>query len=273
MMPLAFSKMHGLGNDFVVLDGRQAPITLTATQARLLADRRRGIGCDQVIVIEPPQNGGDVFMRIINADGSEVEACGNATRCVASTLMNEKGASHLVIETKAGSLTAMKADKGLITVDMGLAQTDWREIPVATECDTLHMPLQQGILRDPVGTSMGNPHATFFVANAEDIPLHSLGPLLENDPFFPGRANIGVASLEGKDCLRLRVWERGAGLTQACGSGACAAAVAAARRGLTGRDVTVRTDGGNLVLNWRENGHVLMTGPAAVSFVGLWTEP
>ncbi len=273
MMPLAFTKMHGLGNDFVVLDARQAPVMLSAAQARLLADRRRGIGCDQVIVIEPPQNGGDVFMRIINADGSEAEACGNATRCVAATLMTESRASHLVIETKAGSLPATRAAKDQVTVDMGPALTDWRDIPVAQECDTLHMPLHQGILRDPVGTSIGNPHATFFVANAEEIPLGDLGPLLEKDAFFPVRANIGVASLEGKDRLRLRVWERGAGLTQACGSGACAAAVAAARRGLTGRHVTIRTDGGELLLNWREDGHVLMTGPVAVSFVGLWTEP
>lgn len=273
MMPFAFTKMHGLGNDFVVLDARQTPITLSTAQARLLANRRRGVGCDQIIVIEPPQNGGDAFMRIINADGSEVEACGNATRCVASTLMAEQKTTHLVVETRAGSLSAMKAEEGLVTVDMGPALTEWRAIPVAKECDTLHMPLQQGVLSDPVGTSMGNPHATFFVADAEDIPLSDLGPLLENDPFFPARANIGVASLEGKDRLRLRVWERGAGLTQACGSGACAAAVAAARRGLTGRHVTVRTDGGELILNWREDGHVLMTGPVAVSFVGLWTEP
>ncbi|MEZ5647919.1 MAG: diaminopimelate epimerase [Alphaproteobacteria bacterium] len=273
MTPLAFTKMHGLGNDFVVLDGRRAAVQLSSVQAKLLADRHRGIGCDQVIIIEPPQQGGDVFMRILNADGGEVEACGNATRCVAARLMKETGKNRLVIETKAGHVEAVPAGDGLISVDMGSALLNWRDIPVATVCDTLHMPVQKGPLRDPVGTSMGNPHATFFVENADDIPLDTLGPVLECDPFFPARANIGIASLEGKDRIRLRVWERGAGLTQACGSGACAAAVAAARRGLTGRKVVVRTDGGDLSLHWREDGHVIMTGPVAVSFIGLWTEP
>jgi diaminopimelate epimerase len=265
-----FIKMHGLGNDFVVLDARRSPIALDDISARTIADRHLGVGCDQVIVIEPPREAGSAaFMRIRNADGGEVEACGNAARCVASLLMHERGASRVVLETGAGRLEAEARADGLVTVDMGPARTDWREIPLARAMDTLHVPLSAGPLSDPVCTSMGNPHATFFVRDAGAIDLATLGPRLEHDQLFPARANIGVAEVRASARLRLRVWERGAGLTPACGTGACAALVAAARRGLTARSAEIEADGGTMTALWREDGHVLLTGPASVSFSGV----
>jgi diaminopimelate epimerase len=264
-----FIKMHGLGNDFVVLDARKQKLALDAAAARAIADRHTGVGCDQLILLEPPnQAGADVFMRIRNADGGEVEACGNATRCIADLIMRETGRRGAVIETASGLLAAEAADGGTVTVDLGPARLEWRDIPLARACDTLHVPLNLGPLKDPVCTSMGNPHATFFVPDIAAIDLAALGPKLEHDPLFPEHANIGVAQVLAADRLRLRVWERGAGITPACGTGACAAVVAAHRRGLTGRRVEVIADGGPLLIHWREDGHVVMTGPAAVSFTG-----
>ena len=264
-----FIKMHGLGNDFVVFDARAHALALDDVSARAIADRHTGVGCDQLLVMEKPRSAGaDVFMRIRNSDGDEVEACGNGTRCIAAVMMQETGKRRVVIETVAGLLEATDAGVHRVTVDMGPARLDWRQIPLAQECDTLHVPLSLGPLSDPVATNMGNPHATFFVADAEKVDLRELGPRLEHDPMFPQRANIGVVSLAGENRLRFRVWERGAGITVACGTGACAAAVAAARRGLTERKVTVIADGGPLEIEWRADGHVLMTGPAAVSFSG-----
>ena len=269
MAGILFIKMHGLGNDFVVLDARATPIPLDDARARAIADRHTGVGCDQLLVMEPPtQAGADVFMRIRNADGDEVEACGNGTRCIAAVLMRETGKPRVVIETVAGLLEATAASEARVTVDMGPARLGWREIPLARDCDTLHVPLTLGPLADPVATNMGNPHATFFVPDAEAVDVAGLGRELEHHAIFPARANIGVASLAGKDRLRFRVWERGVGITIACGTGACAAGVAAARRGITGRRVTVVADGGPLEIEWRADGHVLMTGPAAVSFTG-----
>jgi diaminopimelate epimerase len=269
MAGILFIKMHGLGNDFVVLDARATPIPLDDARARAIADRHTGVGCDQLLVMEPPtQAGADVFMRIRNADGDEVEACGNGTRCIAAALMRETGKPRVVIETVAGLLEATAASEARVTVDMGPARLGWREIPLARDCDTLHVPLTLGPLADPVATNMGNPHATFFVPDAEAVDVAGLGRELEHHAIFPARANIGVASLAGKDRLRFRVWERGVGITIACGTGACAAGVAAARRGITGRRVTVVADGGPLEIEWRADGHVLMTGPAAVSFTG-----
>ena len=207
-------------------------------------------------------------MRIRNADGGEVEACGNAARCVASLLMRERGAQRIALETAAGVLEAEARDDGLVTVDMGPARTDWRDIPLARAMDTLHVALHAGPLGDPVCTGMGNPHATFFVPDVAAIDLAALGPRLEHDPLFPARANIGVAQVLSPGRLRLRVWERGAGLTPACGTGACAALVAASRRGLMGRKAEIVADGGSMFAHWREDGHVLLTGPAAVSFSG-----
>ena len=269
-----FLKMHGLGNDFVVLDARSAPLALDDATARRIADRRLGVGCDQLLILEPPSNGSaEVFMRIRNHEGFEVGACGNGTRCVAALLMAETGAEQTVIETAAGLLRAERAEDAAdgarqVAVDMGRPGLTWQEVPLASEMDTLHLDLERGVLSDPVGVSMGNPHATFFVDDAEAVEIETLGPALEHDPLFPKRANIGVASLLGPDRLRLRVWERGAGLTLACGTGACAAAVNAHRRGLTGRKVALELDGGPLTVEWREDGQVMMTGPVATSFEG-----
>jgi diaminopimelate epimerase len=236
MQERAFIKMHGLGNDFVVIDARAEPFALGDPEARAIADRRTGVGCDQLIVMEPPvQDGADVFMRIRNADGGEVEACGNATRCVAALIMAERGAETCTVETSAGLLAARSLGPARVAVDMGEARIGWREIPLSREMDTLHLALSR----------------------------------LGNDPRSPQRANIGVAQVSGTDRLRVRVWERGVGLTRACGTGACAAAVAAHRRGLSGREVEVTLDGGPLALEWREDGHVVMTGPVATSFHGV----
>jgi diaminopimelate epimerase len=269
MRKIAFRKMHGLGNDFVVIDGRREPAAIDAATARALADRHRGIGCDQLIVIETPrQPAAQVFMRILNADGSEAEACGNATRCIARLIAEETGERRVRLETLAGLLDAELLPDQRVAVDMGPVRTLWRDIPLAREMDTLSVDLAAGPLARPVCTSIGNPHATFFVADADAVNLAALGPPLEHDALFPERANIGVATVRDPECIRLRVWERGAGITQACGSGACAALVAAHRRGLTGRHATVALDGGDLDIRWREDGHVIMTGPATLAFEG-----
>ena len=261
--------MHGLGIDFVVLDRRRDAVTIDAATARNIADRRTGIGCDQLILIEPPRDpSAQVRMRILNADGSEAEACGNATRCIASLVAEETGDNRARIETLAGLLeTELLPDRN-VAVDMGPARTGWRDIPLAREIHTGRVDLALGPLREPVCTNIGNPHATFFVPDAAAIDLASLGPPLEHDPLFPERANIGVATVLDRGKIRLRVWERGAGITRACGTGACAALVAAHRRGLTGREATVALDGGTLDIRWREDGHVIMTGPASLAFEG-----
>ncbi|MBL9033232.1 MAG: diaminopimelate epimerase [Rhodospirillaceae bacterium] len=274
MTAVPFRKMHGLGNDFVVLDARDRAIPLSIAHRRWIADRRRGIGCDQLIVLEPPQDKlADVFMRIYNPDGSEAGACGNATRCIAATVMAENGKRHAIVETVSGLLDTEAVAGGLVSVDMGVARLDWREIPVGEACDTLHLPLALGPLQDPVGVNVGNPHAVFFVADAERIDLAALGPVLERHRLFPERANIEVAQIiaSGPDTIgriRMRVWERGAGITQACGSGACATLVAAARRKLTGRSATVVLDGGELLIEWLADNHVRMTGGWSESFRG-----
>ena len=268
-MAISFRKMHGLGNDFVVIDARARPLALDAALAQRIADRRTSIGCDQLIVIEPPRAGlADAFMRIRNADGGEVEACGNATRCVASLLMAEKGQDHVVIETVVGLLDAESAAGGRIAVDMGPAQLDWRDIPIAEAIDTLHLGIALGQLSDPVGVGMGNPHAIFFVPDADAVDLAALGPPLEHHKLFPARANIEVAQVLSPTRIRMRVWERGAGITRACGTGACATLVAAVRRGLTERKASVVLDGGELEIEWMRDGHVMMTGPVATSFTG-----
>ena len=269
-MRVPFVKMHGCGNDFVVFDERAAPLGLTARRAAAIADRREGVGCDQFIVIErpPPGSAADAFMRIRNPDGGEAGACGNATRCVVRLLHDEGGRDTLTIQTVAGMLPATMAADGAITVDMGPPRLGWQEVPLARAMDTLHLDLASGPLSDPAALSMGNPHATFFVPDLAAIPIEALGPGLEHDALFPERANIGIAQVLAPDRIRLRVWERGAGLTRACGSGACAALVNAARRGLTGRRAAVVVDGGELTIEWRNDGHVLMSGPTAIAFRG-----
>jgi diaminopimelate epimerase len=269
MTRIAFRKMHGLGNDFVVLDQRRDPVAIGAAAARALADRHTGIGCDQVLLLEPPRDKrAQVFMRILNPDGSEAEACGNGTRCIARLVAAETGLREVAIETAAGLLGATLDENGIATVDMGRPRLFWRDIPLSRETDTLHVKLHRGALSRPVCTNMGNPHATFFVDDAEAIDLATLGPLLEHDPLFPERANIGVATVRDRQTIRFRVWERGVGITRACGSGACAALVAAHRRGLTEERATVMLDGGNLEIAWPNDGHVLMSGPATLSFEG-----
>ncbi|MGH7055743.1 MAG: diaminopimelate epimerase [Stellaceae bacterium] len=269
MSGVPFLKMHGLGNDFVVLDVRARPLALDAAAARALADRHTGIGCDQLVLIEPPRDpAAHVFMRIRNADGGEVGACGNATRCVALLVARESGASQVRIDTLSGLVAAELQPEGTVAVDMGPVRTLWHEIPLARAMDTDHVDLAWGPLAAPVCTNIGNPHATFFVADAEAVDLAVLGPRLEHHPLFPERANIGVATVADRRRIRLRVWERGAGLTRACGTGACAALVAACRRGLAERRGEVSLDGGVLDIFWREDGHVVMTGPAAIAFSG-----
>jgi diaminopimelate epimerase len=275
MTELAFTKMHGLGNDFVVIDARAgkpgAGIAIGDAVAAAIADRHTGIGCDQLIVVEDaPGADADAFMRIRNADGGEVDACGNATRCVGAVLLGESGADTVRIRTGADLLTVTRADGGLVTVDMGVPRLGWDDVPLAMAADTLHLDLERGPLADPAAASMGNPHATFFVDDADAVPISVLGPELEVDPMFPERANIGIAQMLAPDRMRLRVWERGAGLTPACGTGACAAVVNASRRGLANRRMVVEMDGGELLIDWREDtGHVFMTGPAETSFAGV----
>lgn len=267
-----FIKMHGLGNDFVVLDTRRGGTRPSAAQAAAIADRQRGVGCDQVVLIEAPATElADAGLIFLNADGSESAACGNGTRCVAALLMAETGADHVTIETGHGLLDCDAAD-GLVTVDMGLARTGWRDIPLAEERDTLHLGISEGPLDDPVGVGMGNPHMVFFVDDAEAVDLATLGPVLERRRLYPERANVQVVQVLDRNRIRQRTWERGSGITLASGSGACAGAVASARRNLTGRKVEVVMNGGALTIEWLESGHVLMTGPVATSFTGRLDE-
>jgi len=264
-----FTKMHGLGNDFVVLDLRDGASAPDAQHARAIADRRRGIGCDQIVLIESSGTGvADVRLRFLNPDGSESAACGNGARCVAARLMQDSCRDRLVLETSGGLLEATVAGADLYTVDMGPARLGWRDIPLAHEADTLRLDLALGPLGGPAAVSMGNPHCVFFVDDAENVDLATLGPQLEHHPLFPERTNVEVATVVDAERIRVRVWERGTGITLACGSGACATLVAAHRRGLTGRSAELMMDGGSLTVEWREDNHVLLTGPVAVSFTG-----
>jgi diaminopimelate epimerase len=269
-MATPFIKMHGCGNDFVVFDERAAPLGLTPHRAAAIANRRMGVGCDQLITIEPLPHGAaaDVFMRIRNPDGGEVGACGNATRCVARLLYAETGRREQVIATVAGNLPAVMLDDGRFRVDMGRARLAWQEIPLNAPADTRHLDLAEGPVSDPAAASMGNPHATFFVDDLRTVPIRVIGPKLEAARIFPQRANIGFAQVLSPERIRLRVWERGAGQTLACGSAACAAVVNAARRGLTGRRAIVEFARGELEIEWRADSHVLMTGPAVTTFRG-----
>jgi diaminopimelate epimerase len=263
-MRVSFIKMHGLGNDFVVLDARHEPLpAMTATTAQRLANRQEGIGCDQLILLEPSET--HAFrMRIFNSDGSEVGACGNASRAVA--LLHGQRAT---IETGGGAIT-LEPLAGGARVDMGAAQFDWEEIPLAFAMDTAAMPVGWDDLQSPMAVNVGNPHAVFFVEDADSVELERLGPLIEHDPIFPQRVNVNVASLAGSDHLKLRVWERGAGLTRACGTGACASAVAAIAKGLVQSPVTVSLPGGDLVIEWQAGGPILMSGPATEAFRGTF---
>ena len=256
-----FTKMHGLGNDFLVLDARAEPLALTATLVRRLANRHTGIGFDQLILIEPGSTA-DVRLRFWNSDGSEVGACGNGTRAAAALL----GGTHS-IET-AGGLLKGAAVAGGAEVDMGVPRWDWQAVPLAYAMDTLHLPLAWEALEDPAALSVGNPHVVFFVADAGAVDLPRIGPLIEHDPVFPERVNVGIAQPLARDHLLLRVWERGAGATLACGTGAVAAVAAARRRGLVDDRVTVSLPGGDLVVTCRADGHLLLAGPAVIAYTG-----
>ncbi len=261
--------MHGLGNDFVVFDARKQGLALDGGLARKIANRRFGVGCDQVIVIRPGTGGADAIMEIRNADGSEVEQCGNATRCVARLLMDESGKKQVRIDTLGGTLLCSDAD-GDVTVDWGEARTMWDEVPLAQPADTNMFELNvDGAKHVASAVSVGNPHVVLFVEDAETAPVKELGPRIETHPMFPAKTNVEFVSVESGERLRMRVWERGVGITEACGSGACAVAAAAFRRGLTGRKVEVVLDGGTLKLEVREGDeHILMTGPSTLSFEG-----
>jgi len=266
----AFLKMHGLGNDFVVFDARDSAIALNAAQARAVADRRFGIGCDTVVVIGPGGAQTDASLRFINADGGEVDACGNATRCIARLLMDERGLARVRLATGAGVLICNDAGKGLVEADMGPAGLEWNEIPLAEPRETLNFALELEGQSLPVSAvSMGNPHCVIFVPDAEKAPVAQLGPRIETHKLFPKRTNVEFVSVIGENRLRQRTWERGIGITLACGTGACAVAVAAARLGKTGRKAEVVLDGGTLKVEWRQSdGHVIMTGPGTLVFRG-----
>lgn len=266
---MRFRKMHGCGNDFVIIDQKEVKGMLTSGQVRYICDRHFGVGCDQLVLLEISQKA-DVFARFFNGDGSESGACGNATRCVADIVMHEIGQDACVIETAAGLLSCRRTEEDLIEVDMGTPFLEWKDIPLAHAEDTLNLPIgdQEG-LPNPVAVGMGNPHCVFFVDNLVDTPVKELGAIYEHHAFFPEKTNVEFVEIQSDTKMRLRTWERGAGLTLACGSGACAAAVAAVRRELTGRKVEIELDGGTLHVEWRESdGHVLMTGPAVYVFDG-----
>ncbi|QCP86699.1 diaminopimelate epimerase [Cereibacter sphaeroides] len=260
---LGFMKMHGAGNDFVVIDSRgRGGALVTAGLARALGDRHRGVGFDQLAEIRD-QEGADCALDFWNSDGSRSGACGNATRCVSDYLMRDLGRDEVTLVTARGRLHARRREDGLVAVNMGAPQLLWSEIPLARAMETDSLPLEGG----PSAVGMGNPHCVFFVEDAEAVDLAVRGASVETDPLFPERTNVEFASLIGPDRLRLRVWERGAGITLACGSGACATAVAAARRGLTGRQVRLEMDGGVLEVDWRDEG-VWLSGPVARVFEG-----
>ncbi len=267
MSNLEFTKMHGLGNDFVVFDGRVNNPALSTAAVRAISNRFTGVGCDQLIVLEPSETA-DVFMRIYNADGGESGACGNATRCIGAQLMDESGNTAADIETVAGLLKTERASGGRVSVDMGPVYTEWQDIPLAQETDTLHLPIEVNGMRDPVAVSVGNPHMVFFVDDASVSPIDELGYQLERHPLFPERTNVQMAEILGYDRIQLKTWERGVGRTLASGSSACAALAAAHRRGLCGRHADVLADGGTLSITWRDDNHVVQTGPYAVSYHG-----
>lgn len=272
---LPFRKMNGLGNDFAVIDARASAISLSADATRRLADRRSGVGCDQVIVLEPSPRA-DTFMRILNADGSEVGACGNATRCIAGLLAGELGRSGIVIETAAGLLQSQVHGDGRVTVDMGAPRLGWQDIPLARAFDDTSaidftVETGGGPLTQPGVVNVGNPHCVFFVKDLDGYDLAEIGPRVERASLFPERVNVSLAQVVSSDSVRLRVWERGAGLTQACGTAACATGVAAGRRGLTGRKVEIALPGGVLGIEWRaSDSHILMTGPWSLDYEGVF---
>lgn len=271
---LHFRKMNGLGNDFVVFDARTAPIAMDEAKARAIADRATGIGCDQLIVLEPSTRA-DLTMRIWNNEGAEVESCGNATRCIADILFKEKNATRATIDTKGGFLVAEKGGELLVTVDMGAPRFGWQDIPLSEKfADTRYIelsvgPLEKPLIHSPAVVNVGNPHCIFWVNDLDVVDLSKVGPMLEHHPLFPKRANITLARVDAKDHAVIRVWERGAGLTKACGTAACAVMAAGYRLKKFNNKATITLPGGDLFMEIRESdGHVIMTGPVTYEFEG-----
>ncbi len=273
LIPLGrpFVKMHGLRNDFVIVDGREKSYTPSVAEIVRICDRREGVGCDQLLVVEPPQSDGShAFVRILNTDGREVEACGNASRCVGWLLMEECGRDEIRIETLGGVLSCRRAGEKQVAVEMGRLRTEWQEIPLSRETDTLHLGVGAGPLQDPVGMNIGNPHAVFFVSDLAAVDLTLYGPELQKNSLFPQEANIGAAQIIDPKTLKLSVWERPGVLTTACGTGACVAVAAARRRGLTvERKMTVIMPGGSVEIELKENDMVVMTGPVETCYAGF----
>ena len=272
--PIHFRKMNGLGNDFVVLDARSHALAITEDKARAIADRASGVGCDQLIVLEPSTLA-DVKMRIWNNEGFEVESCGNASRCIADLLFGEKRTAKATIDTAGGLLVAEKAGEKLVQVDNGLPRFGWQEIPLSEPFhDTRHIELQVGpidapLIHSPSVVNVGNPHCIFWVKNLDAVDLGKVGPMLEHHPLFPQRANITLARVDARDHVTIRVWERGAGLTKACGTAACAVMAAGFRIKIFDRQARVTLPGGDLLMECRESdGHILMTGPVSYDFEG-----
>jgi diaminopimelate epimerase len=269
-----FRKMNGLGNDFVVLDARARPISLDPVKARAIADRKTGIGCDQVILLEPSKTA-DLRMRIWNNEGGEVESCGNASRCIADLLFDEKHTDRATIDTEGGLLIAEKAGEKLVTIDNGAPRFAWQDIPLSEAfADTRHIELQLGpidapLIHSPSVVNVGNPHCIFWVKDLDIVDLAKAGPMLENHPLFPERANITLARVDARDHATIKVWERGAGLTRACGTAACAVMAAGFRIRIIDRKCRITLPGGDLMMEHREeDGHILMTGPVAYDFEG-----
>lgn len=267
-----FLKMHGTGNDFVVLDARARAVALTSEDVKRLADRHFGIGCDQLLVLKASDKA-EAFMQIFNADGSQISTCGNATRCVADFLMKESGRSEATLETGAGTRSGKRLANGDVEVNMGAPKFGWAEIPLAETRNTMHLGLEVGLLMDPVAVNMGNPHAIFFVRDLAHVKMAEWGPKLEHHPLFPERANISAVQVMEDSRIKMLVWERGTGITLACGSAACAAVVAGVRRGLIHPQCTVDLPGGTLAIDWQKtdgaaSGDVRMSGPVAYVFSG-----
>lgn len=273
--PIPFRKMNGLGNDFVVLDARAQPLEISETAAKAIANRKTGIGCDQLIVLEK-SSGYDVRMRIWNAEGGEVQSCGNASRCIADLLFDENETNSATISTKGGILIASKAGDKMVTIDQGVPKFGWKDIPLSEPfADTRHIEMQYGpidhpLIHSPSVVNVGNPHCIFWVDDLDVVDLGRAGPMLENHPLFPERANISFAKVVARDHVILRVWERGAGLTKACGTAACATMAAGHRIKIIDAKCKITLPGGDLHMAVRESdGHVLMTGPVAYEFDGV----
>ncbi|MBX9726882.1 MAG: diaminopimelate epimerase [Rickettsiales bacterium] len=273
MTKLSFQKMHGAGNDFIVLDARAQALAITPEQAKFLCDRHLGIGCDTLVILDKATDA-DVAVRFINGDGSDSATCGNATRCVADVVMRETGKDTARIATTVGVLTAKRNEAGLITVNMGTPKFGWNEIPLSESRNTMHLGLEMGLMADPAAVNMGNPHAIFFVRDLAHIKIAEWGAALEHHPLFPERANISAVQVMGDNHIKMAVWERGAGITLACGSAACAAVAAGVRRGLIHPECTVDLPGGTLEIHWKKNdgstsGDIFMSGPVAYVFEGV----